>query len=789
MESPKSDGNSVEQCAAISPSAQKSPFSKFLNKLSPIKSAGASQYTQRLSESRFPTTLSVFSSPHSDLHRETGFLKREEIAASSSIAHGQCDSLSNSAIIPCIQTQLQSFSPSDCVGEYLADPVEVQVDSAQHAERCVQSATDVALPPSCFTAPDVTIGKANDTNEGITDVAKKHLLSGSLGLVEVSDDQSIDERFDKILEFSSKNKWHQVASNKFLEQHVGQASQQQQGSRRHLQFEATLDCKLGAAFDCHTSRPGIGVPSLIEPKGISMGRQTIFCGQTMAAQASFLGSNSVISIENGRNHATSAQVPSHILQFDNVAAKSPSVGLDVISFKKLAGYQSEEKHIPGRNKKLLEDKNDMEVGDPVDADQKMSEVVLVSDGVHLPDNIEQMACFDQQTLPCDGKMSDQQFADSVEELSQCQDSSNAKRQVDIHLSLKMKRETYTDDGVGGKLCNCKRSKCLKLYCECFAAGVYCVDSCACENCFNNPDYEDTVLDTRQQIELRNPLAFAPAIVKQATDSPNFGDDGNSMISSSARHKRGCKCKRSKCLKKYCECYRAKVGCSDGCRCEDCDNSFGKKSESINQRDEKWKNPSHEKLNTAKVMSDSIKGGTSNQFSPPWNWEELVDVSHLIPLSHPHSRAVPSLTSPNMGDCPNVSQAQSQKGSGLQLSPGQFHWCSSALSPTQASLSKVPHELGSISALSDIMEDGSPDILMEYSNPTNTVKSGSPNQKRVSPPQPQTHELGSNSTPGMQSGRKLILQDVPSFPLSTPYRDSEAHLNQTENDHHGSSHDQ
>jgi hypothetical protein len=29
-----------------------------------------------------------------------------------------------------------------------------------------------------------------------------------------------------------------------------------------------------------------------------------------------------------------------------------------------------------------------------------------------------------------------------------------------------------------KPCNCKNSKCLKLYCECFAAGVYC-EVCLC----------------------------------------------------------------------------------------------------------------------------------------------------------------------------------------------------------------------------------------------------------------------------------------------------------------------
>jgi hypothetical protein len=36
-----------------------------------------------------------------------------------------------------------------------------------------------------------------------------------------------------------------------------------------------------------------------------------------------------------------------------------------------------------------------------------------------------------------------------------------------------------------KHCNCKRSNCLKLYCECFASGVYCHKHCNCVNCFNN----------------------------------------------------------------------------------------------------------------------------------------------------------------------------------------------------------------------------------------------------------------------------------------------------------------
>jgi hypothetical protein len=35
-------------------------------------------------------------------------------------------------------------------------------------------------------------------------------------------------------------------------------------------------------------------------------------------------------------------------------------------------------------------------------------------------------------------------------------------------------------------CNCKRSNCLKLYCECFANGAYChVGKCNCISCMNN----------------------------------------------------------------------------------------------------------------------------------------------------------------------------------------------------------------------------------------------------------------------------------------------------------------
>ncbi|GAB4836844.1 hypothetical protein Ancab_001758 [Ancistrocladus abbreviatus] len=156
-------------------------------------------------------------------------------------------------------------------------------------------------------------------------------------------------------------------------------------------------------------------------------------------------------------------------------------------------------------------------------------------------------------------------------------------------SPKRKRtKASTNDGEDCRRCNCKKSKCLKLYCDCFVAGFYCAESCVCKRCFNRPDYEDTVLEVRQQIESKNPEAFAPKVVQSVTNSlANSVEVGNCVPPPSLKHKRGCNCKKSMCRKKYCECYRANVGCSDGCQCEDCRNVFGKKEGGQSLVDDEW----------------------------------------------------------------------------------------------------------------------------------------------------------------------------------------------------------
>ncbi|XP_014206996.1 protein lin-54 homolog [Copidosoma floridanum] len=110
-----------------------------------------------------------------------------------------------------------------------------------------------------------------------------------------------------------------------------------------------------------------------------------------------------------------------------------------------------------------------------------------------------------------------------------------------------------------KPCNCTKSQCLKLYCDCFANGEFC-HMCNCNNCSNNLGNEEERQRAIKSCLERNPNAFRPKIGK--------GRDTGEDI---RRHNKGCNCKRSGCLKNYCECYEAKIPCSENCKCIGCRN--------------------------------------------------------------------------------------------------------------------------------------------------------------------------------------------------------------------------
>ncbi|XP_028842228.1 spexin prohormone 2 isoform X2 [Denticeps clupeoides] len=108
-----------------------------------------------------------------------------------------------------------------------------------------------------------------------------------------------------------------------------------------------------------------------------------------------------------------------------------------------------------------------------------------------------------------------------------------------------------------KPCSCTKSHCLKMYCDCFANGDIC-SNCNCVNCCNNADHEKQRSRAIQSYLYKNPKAF-----QSKNDNKNAGD-------AEGRHK-GCNCKRSRCLKNYCECYEAQIMCSSTCRCVGCRN--------------------------------------------------------------------------------------------------------------------------------------------------------------------------------------------------------------------------
>jgi len=66
-------------------------------------------------------------------------------------------------------------------------------------------------------------------------------------------------------------------------------------------------------------------------------------------------------------------------------------------------------------------------------------------------------------------------------------------------------------------CNCKKSRCLKLYCDCFGRGQPCSKECNCVNCLNTEAHFKERQEAMNSVLERNPSAFKPKVDR--TDSP------------------------------------------------------------------------------------------------------------------------------------------------------------------------------------------------------------------------------------------------------------------------------
>lgn len=164
----------------------------------------------------------------------------------------------------------------------------------------------------------------------------------------------------------------------------------------------------------------------------------------------------------------------------------------------------------------------------------------------------------------------------------------------------------------GAGCNCKKSKCLKLYCECFANQGFCSEGCNCIDCKNKPEHLQEKQKAIQEALARNPEAFTKIELRTNLET-----------------KKGCSCKKTHCKKKYCECYGSGNFCQQFCKCEGCQNlpnykggdesTSEKESPLIRHTEAETQNPQVQQLDLQQRSEDAEPSAMEQEAYPSNNF--------------------------------------------------------------------------------------------------------------------------------------------------------------------------
>ena len=117
----------------------------------------------------------------------------------------------------------------------------------------------------------------------------------------------------------------------------------------------------------------------------------------------------------------------------------------------------------------------------------------------------------------------------------------------------------TQDKHKTRSCGCQKNACLKLYCDCFAGQELCSpEHCCCSDCGNLDRTDTKRLLAIESARSRNAFSeYRPTRRERKADK-----SGKAVF---------CGCKKSRCLKRYCDCFFARARCNERCGCTDCYN--------------------------------------------------------------------------------------------------------------------------------------------------------------------------------------------------------------------------